>query len=232
MARTLSDYTTSIQCLKPPMTVAAGNGHEPGQHPGRHAATSHLHDHQQPQHRLAHGHQGLQSTTAPAEAVVDLQIDDETEKPTPSTARTPATKTVNTGNHSVGEVEVDGTHAERLHHLDPVLEAADDRRRRQRPRAWPASRSARGDVITCTITNSRNTGSLTVIKDFSRQLRRREAVVDLQIDDETEKTDALDGEAPATKTVNTGNHSVGEVEVDGTHAERLHHLDPVLERRR
>ena len=151
------------------------------------------------------------SENSPAEAVVDLQIDGETVLEDAGDTDS-FTKTVNTGNHSVGEIAVDGTPLSDYStsiscDTDPVTENSGSL-------SLASIAVASGDDITCTITNSRNTGSLTVVKDFSEN-SPAEAVVDLQIDGETVLEDAGDTDS-FTKTVNTGNHSVGEIAVDGT----------------
>ena len=74
---------------------------------------------------------------------------------------------------------------------------------------------AKGDAITCTITNSRNTATIKVVKDFSDNSPAG-AKVDLQIDGVTKKANAVDGDNTGFITVNTGTHTVGELEVAGT----------------
>jgi prealbumin domain-containing protein len=71
------------------------------------------------------------------------------------------------------------------------------------------------DDVVCTFTNSRDTGQIKVIKDFSDNSPAG-AKVDLQIDGTTKLANAEDGDDTGFVTVNTGNHSVGELEVDGT----------------
>lgn len=65
---------------------------------------------------------------------------------------------------------------------------------------------APGDEKTCTITNTRKTGTLQVVKDFVGT----PGSVDLKIDGVTEKAAAGDGDATSAVPVNTGNHTVSE----------------------
>ena len=72
-----------------------------------------------------------------------------------------------------------------------------------------------GDAVACTFGNSRDTGTIKVVKDFSANAPSG-ASVDLQVDGNTEKAGATDGQDTGAVSVNTGTHSVGEVGVSGT----------------
>ncbi|MSX11559.1 MAG: hypothetical protein F2811_03380 [Actinobacteria bacterium] len=65
-----------------------------------------------------------------------------------------------------------------------------------------------GKDLTCTITNTRKTGTLTVKKSLSPS--NDPGLFNLKIDNVTKKADATDGGTTGQQTVNTGNHQVGE----------------------
>src|SRR4029078_9077188 len=68
------------------------------------------------------------------------------------------------------------------------------------------------DAIVCTITNTRKTGTIKVIKDFVGTAGK----VNLQVDTVTKATDVGDNGTTGFVTVDTGNHSVGETAGTGT----------------
>ena len=72
----------------------------------------------------------------------------------------------------------------------------------------------KGDTVVCTFTNTRNQGSIKVIKDFVGA--PADAKVNLQIDGVTKKANALDNDTTGFIPVDTGTHSVGETQVTGT----------------
>ena len=74
---------------------------------------------------------------------------------------------------------------------------------------WSVDVTKDSDIV-CTITNERETGDLTVIKDLTPN--DDPGLFNLQIDEETEFADASDGDSTGAVTVNTGSHSVGETE--------------------
>jgi len=67
---------------------------------------------------------------------------------------------------------------------------------------------ANGGSATCTITNTRDTGSLTVIKNLEPS--NDSGRFNLEIDDEIELADAGDGGSTGAVVVDTGTHTVGE----------------------
>ena len=156
------------------------------------------------------------SDNSPAGAKVDLQIDGTTELANAQDDGDTGFKTVNTGNHSVGELEVDGTD---LSDYTTSISCVDDEDTVVASNSDSLSLGdipvGKGDQITCTITNSRDTGQIKVIKDFSDNSPAG-AKVDLQIDGTTKLANAEDNDDTGFVTVNTGDHSVGEVQVDGT----------------
>lgn len=64
-------------------------------------------------------------------------------------------------------------------------------------------------AIVCTITNTRKTGELEVVKDLSPD--DDPGLFDLQIDGSTAFADASDGDTTGAVTVDTGTHTVGEI---------------------
>ena len=72
----------------------------------------------------------------------------------------------------------------------------------------------KGDTVVCTFTNTRDQGSIKVIKDFVGA--PADAKVNLQIDGVTKKANALDNDTTGFIPVDTGTHSVGETQVTGT----------------
>src|SRR4029450_9881863 len=60
----------------------------------------------------------------------------------------------------------------------------------------------------CTITNTRDTGDLTVVKDLTPS--DDPGLFDLLIDGNVELADASDGDSTDAVTVDTGTHTVGE----------------------
>ena len=115
-----------------------------------------LHDHQQPRPGHDHGRQGLQRQLAGG-AKVDLQIDGTTEKANAIDGDS-ATKTVNTGNHSVGETEVTGTPLSDYTTSIECVNASDVVVKTGTGASLSGIAVAKGDAITCTFTNSRRPG--------------------------------------------------------------------------
>ena len=68
---------------------------------------------------------------------------------------------------------------------------------------------AAGDAIICTFTNTRKTGTIEVKKVLSPS--NDPGKFNLQINGNTEKTDAVDGDTTGAKTVSTGTNTVGEI---------------------
>ena len=118
--------------------------------------------------------------------------------------------TVNTGSHSVGETEGTGTS---LSNYTSSISCSNG--------TSGAGTSLSGVVVTygqqvtCTITNTRNTGTIEVIKKLVPTVDPGR--FNLQVDGTTKKTDAGDGGTTGAVTVNTGpSHSVGETAGTGT----------------
>ena len=213
----LDDYTTSISCVDDEDTVVASNtgSLSLGDIPvgtGDQITCTITNSRETGEIKVIKDF----SDNSPEGAKVDLQINGVTELADAEDGDATAFKTVNTGNHSVGEVEVTGTD---LDDYTTSISCVDDEDTVVASNTGSLSLGdipvGTGDQITCTITNSRETGEIKVIKDFSDNSPEG-AKVDLQINGVTELADAEDGDATAFKTVNTGNHSVGEVEVTGT----------------
>ena len=145
----------------------------------------------------------------------DLQIDGSTEFADASDGDTTGAVTVNTGTHTVGELAGTGTD---LDDYNSSIECRND----AGTGTVVASASGTGplnvevdeDHIVCTITNTRKTGELEVIKDLSPD--DDPGLFDLQIDGSTEEADASDGDTTGAVTVNTGTHTVGELAGTGT----------------
>src|SRR3954451_24054989 len=70
----------------------------------------------------------------------------------------------------------------------------------------------KNDDVVCSITNTRNQGTIEVIKDFVGT----SGLVDLQVDNVDKVTDVGDNGTTGAVTVDTGNHSVGETAGTGT----------------
>ena len=69
-----------------------------------------------------------------------------------------------------------------------------------------------GDAWTCTFTNTRDTGTITVVKDFVGTA----GLVDLLVDGNTEATDQGDGGSTGAIPVDTGTRTASEAAGDGT----------------
>ena len=111
--------------------------------------------------------------------------------------------TVNTGSHSVGESAGGNTS---LDDYTTTTACRDDE---------GSVASSGGSVsvghnqnVVCTITNTRKTGTLTVIKDLSREADPGK--FNLLIDGVVKASDVGDGGTTGAVTVNTGSHSFGE----------------------
>src|SRR3954452_17029277 len=147
---------------------------------------------------------------------LDLQIDAATEKANAGDGGTTGEKTLNTGDHTVGEIAGTPTPATVLSNYQKSIECkasngsgavvasvSDDS---AGPLTVPVGS---GDDIVCTITNTRETGKLEVVKDLITTADSGR--LDLQIDAATEKANAGDGGTTGEKTLNTGDHTVGEI---------------------
>ena len=143
----------------------------------------------------------------------DLQIDGSTEKQDAVDGDTTGEKTLNTGPHTVGELA--GSAATDLDDYQKAIRCIDTANANQEVLNQPADDADAsvqvdsGDDIVCTITNTRETGRLEVVKDLIPATDP--GTFDLQIDGSTEKQDAVDGDTTGEKTLNTGPHTVGEL---------------------
>ena len=106
----------------------------------------------------------LSPTTDPGK--FNLQVDGTTKKTDAGNGGTTGAVTVNTGNHSVGETAGTGTSSRTTRRRSRCTRTVTRPGSGTEPRA--ASRSASGDRVVCTITNTRNTGTIEVIKRLSR----------------------------------------------------------------
>ena len=84
-----------------------------------------------------------------------------------------------------------------------------DQRNRHHHRNIPVEE---GDAWTCTFTNTRNSGTITVVKDFVGTA----GLVNLQVDGNTEAADQGDGGTTGPVSVDTGNHTASEAAGTGT----------------
>ena len=82
-----------------------------------------------------------------------------------------------------------------------------------------------GDDIVCTITNTRETGKLEVVKDLNPSTDS--GTFNLQIDGTTEKANAGDGGSTGEKTLNTGTAHRGRDRRQRRRAGRLPEVDRV-----
>ena len=145
----------------------------------------------------------------------NLQIDGTTQKANAGDGGTTGEKTLNTGLHNVGEVA--GTYpATNLGNYQKSIECVDDNGEGDIvAQVGPDSAGpldvtvGYGDDIVCTITNTRETGKLEVVKDLNPSTDS--GTFNLQIDGTTEKANATDGDSTGEKTLNTGLHNVGEI---------------------
>jgi Domain of unknown function DUF11 len=144
----------------------------------------------------------------------DLQVDGSTEKSDAGDGGTTGEVTVNTGTHNVGEI---AGSVGALANYQKSIECKDQNGNGSvvattnvPDDAGPLNVTVHyQDDIVCTVTNVRETGQLEVVKDL--QPDSDPGRFDLQIDGNTEKSDAGDGGTTGEKTVGTGVHTVGEV---------------------
>src|ERR1051326_6128001 len=141
----------------------------------------------------------------------NLQINGNTEKTDAVDGDTTGAKTVSTGTNTVGEI---AGSAGVLSNYTAAIVCKDN----NGAGATVASGSNSGplnvtvnagDVIVCTITNTRKTGTIEVKKVLSPS--NDPGKFNLQINGNTEKTDAVDGDTTGAKTVSTGTNTVGEI---------------------
>ena len=143
----------------------------------------------------------------------NLQIDGATQKANATDGDSTGEKTVNTGLHNVGEI-VGNSGA--LADYQKSIECKDSNGTGSvvatvgPDSAGPLNVTVGyGDDIVCTITNTRETGKLEVVKDLIPSTDS--GTFNLQIDGATQKANATDGDSTGEKTVNTGLHNVGEI---------------------
>jgi hypothetical protein len=143
----------------------------------------------------------------------NLQIDGGTQKTDAANGDTTGEKTVNTGLHNVGEV---AGSVGALADYQKSISCVDTANGNEVVASVAADNAGPlnvqvdfGDDIVCTITNTRETGKLEVVKSLNPTTDP--GLFNLQIDGATQKTDATNGQSTGEKTVNTGLHNVGEV---------------------
>ena len=137
----------------------------------------------------------------------NLQIDGSTLAANVGDGGTTGAQTLNTGSYDVGETA--GTATELANYtssidcLDGATSVASG------TGAGPLSVDVTdGSDIVCTITNTRKTGDLTVVKSLSPS--DDPGLFNLQIDGTTQAANVGDGGTTGAQTVNTGSHTVGE----------------------
>ena len=137
----------------------------------------------------------------------NLQIDGVTEEADASHNGTTGDVTVGVGNHSVGETAGTGTD------LGDYTATTSCTATGGAPFDTDGTVTVgAGEAWVCTITNTRNTGSIEVVKDFVGTA----GLVDLLVDASTEVSDVGDGGTTGAVTVNTGDHSASEAAGTGT----------------
>jgi hypothetical protein len=142
---------------------------------------------------------------------VNLQIDTVTKVTDVGDGGTTGNVTVDTGNHSVGETAGTGTSLGD-YTSSIVCEKGTYTVASGAGTSLTGVPVGAGDTVVCTITNTRNSGTLRVVKSFVGTAGK----VNLQIDTVTKVTDVGDGGTTGNVTVDTGNHSVGETAGTGT----------------
>ena len=129
-------------------------------------------------------------------------------------------ETLNTGTHNVGEAAGTATEPGRLPKSISCVDTANGNAAvasTSGDSAGPLDVSVTyGSDIVCTITNTRETGKLEVVKDLIPSADPGQ--FNLQIDGSTPPSGAAVGDGGTTgeKTLNTGTHNVGETAVVGT----------------
>ena len=128
---------------------------------------------------------------------------------------TTGVQTVDTGTHTVGETAGTGTDLADYTLVDQ-LQRHGASAAATRASAGRSTSVSYGDDVVCTITNTRKTGTIEVVKDLSPATDPGK--FDLQIDGSTARTARTSATAarPGCMTVNTGNHTVGETAGTGT----------------
>ena len=133
----------------------------------------------------------------------NLQIDGTTEEGNAGDGGT-TTAPFNTGTHSVGETAGTGTS---LDDYEKSISCANDQGSTSGEGPLNVTLDANEDIV-CTITNTRETGTIEVIKDLEPD--GDPGRFNLQIDGTTEEGNAGDGGTTTALPFNTGTHSVGE----------------------
>ena len=140
----------------------------------------------------------------------DLQIDGQTKSGSSGVGDggTTGFVPVSTGSHTVGEVAHTGT---TLSNYTATTSCDNGTTSNSGTATFSV---AEGDLVTCTITNTRQTGTLQVYKALSPNTDP--GLFDLKIDGTTRVTDRTDGGHTAVTTVNTGTHTFAEAAGTGT----------------
>src|SRR3954451_14208012 len=206
-ATSLSDYTSSIVCKKGATTVASGNGTSLSGIPvGKNDAVVCTIT-----NTRSTGTIEVVKDFVGTAGLVNLQVDGTTKKTDAGDGDTTGAVGVDTGNHSVGETAGTGTNLSD-YTSSIVCNKGTSTVASGNGATLSGISVASGDAIVCTITNTRKSGTIEVIKDFVGTAGK----VDLQVDGTTKKTDAGDGDTTGAVGVDTGNHSVSETAGTGT----------------
>src|SRR5262249_60991693 len=83
----------------------------------------------------------------------------------------------------------------------------------------------KGNAVVCTITNTRNTGTIEVIKKIDPNPAGGQ--FNLQVDGVTKKANAVNNDTTGAVTVNTGSHSVGET-AGGNNTDLTQYTDTIV----
>ena len=209
----LDDYTSSIVCLngQSPVTATKGEGASWSVNVTDGAAVVCTITNERETGELT-VIKHLDPTDDPG--LFDLRIDGAVEEANAGHGDGTGAVTVNTGTHTVGESAGTGTsiadYDSSVSCWDGDLEVA------ATPAAgisWSVDVTDGADVV-CTITNTRETGWLTVEKDLDPG--NDPGLFDLLINGESEFSDASDGDSTGQVEVNTGVNTVGEEAGSGT----------------
>src|SRR3954449_10731785 len=207
-ATSLSDYTSSIVCKKGATTVASGNGTSLSGIPvGKNDAVVCTITNTRKSGTIE-----VVKDFVGTAGLVNLQVDGTTKKTDAGDGDTTGAVGVDTGNHSVGETAGTGTSLTDYNSSIICKDAGNNLVAGGNGATLGSIPVGSGDAIVCTITNTRKTGTLKVVKDFVGTAGK----VNLQIDTVTKASDVGDGGNTGAVTVDTGNHSVGETAGTGT----------------
>ncbi len=144
----------------------------------------------------------------------NLQIDGATQAANVGHNGTTGEKTVNTGNHTVGETAGSGSNLSNYVKSIVCKDAAGVVVAKGYDAGPLTVNVPHGSDIVCTIVNKRKTGKLEVIKKIDPPTDPGR--FDLRIDGTVEKNEAANNDTTGEKTVTTGSHAVSESADDET----------------